>query len=74
MSSYSIRRCSMPDVALALAPRHATSNAPPTVSVCIPVYNGADSITRSIDSVIAQTYGDFECVVVDNNSTDSTVE
>jgi hypothetical protein len=64
----------MPDVAPALAPRRATSNAPPTVSVCIPVYNGAGSIARSIDSVLAQTYGDFECVVVDNNSTDSTVE
>jgi hypothetical protein len=64
----------MPDVAPALAPRRATSNAPPTVSVCIPVYNGAGTINRSIDSVLAQTYGNFECVVVDNNSTDSTVE
>lgn len=64
----------MRDVAVALRPRRVTSNAPPTVSVCIPVYNGANSIARSIDSVLAQTYGDFECVVVDNNSTDSTVE
>jgi hypothetical protein len=64
----------MPDVALALAPRRVTTDAPPTVSVCIPVYNGAGSIARSIDSVLSQTYGDFECVVVDNNSTDSTVE
>lgn len=73
-SWYSIRRCSMSDLALALTPRRVTSHAPPTVSVCIPVYNGAESIVRSIDSVLAQTYGDFECVVVDNNSTDNTVQ
>ena len=64
----------MSDAATALAPRRVRSNAPPTVSICIPVYNGADSIHRSIDSVLAQTYGDFECIVMDNNSTDSTVE
>jgi Glycosyl transferase family 2 len=64
----------MPDVAVALAPRRIASGAPPTVSVCIPVYNGADSIGRAIDSVLTQTFRNFECVVVDNNSTDNTVE
>jgi glycosyltransferase involved in cell wall biosynthesis len=44
------------------------------LSVCIPVYNGAATIERSIESVLAQSYRDFECVVVDNNSTDATVE
>jgi glycosyltransferase involved in cell wall biosynthesis len=46
----------------------------PKVSVCIPVYNGAETITRTITSVLSQSYQDFECVVVDNHSTDSTVE
>ncbi len=44
------------------------------LSVCIPVYNGADTIERSIESVLSQSYSDFECVVVDNDSTDATVE
>lgn len=63
----------MPDYAVALAPRRRRSIRPPMVSVCVPVYNGADSIGRSIDSVLAQTYTDFECVVVDNNSADATI-
>ena len=46
----------------------------PKVSVCIPVYNSADTIARSITSVLSQSYQDFECVVVDNHSTDATVE
>jgi glycosyltransferase involved in cell wall biosynthesis len=45
-----------------------------TVSVCIPVYNSVDTVGRSIDSALAQTYSDFECVVVDDNSTDGTAE
>ena len=43
------------------------------LSVCIPVYNSAATVERSIESVLAQTYRAFECVVVDNNSTDATV-
>jgi glycosyltransferase involved in cell wall biosynthesis len=46
----------------------------PKVSVCIPVYNSADTIARSITSVLSQSYQDFECVVVDDHSTDSTAE
>lgn len=63
----------MRDYAVALAPERVPSKPAPTVSVCIPVHNGADSIGRSIDSVLAQTYADYECVVVDNNSSDATV-
>ena len=42
--------------------------------MCVPVYNCADTIGRSLNSVLAQTYTNFECVVVDNKSDDSTVE
>lgn len=43
------------------------------VSVCIPVYNGEAFIAAAIDSVLQQTYRDFEIVVVDNQSTDNTI-
>jgi len=46
----------------------------PMVSVCIPVYNSVDTIARSIESVLAQTYPNFECLVVDDHSNDGTAE
>ena len=45
-----------------------------TVSVIIPVYNRADTIKRAIDGVLAQTFRDFEVIVVDDGSSDRTCE
>src|SRR6476646_10618157 len=42
------------------------------VSVFIPTYNRARLLGFAIESVLAQTYGDFELVVSDNASTDET--
>lgn len=44
----------------------------PKLSVCIPVYNGQKFIKETIDSVLSQSFKDFEIVVVDNQSTDNT--
>src|SRR5687768_14468183 len=44
----------------------------PSVSVCIPVYNGELFLAETIRSVLDQTYRDFELVVLDNASTDAT--
>lgn len=44
------------------------------ISVIIPVYNRADLVVRTLDSVYAQTYRPIELIVVDNNSTDSSVK
>jgi len=44
----------------------------PKVSVCMPVYNGRAFIAESIASVLAQTYENFELLVIDNCSTDDT--
>lgn len=44
------------------------------VSVILSVLNGVHTIKDSIESVCAQTYGDWELLVVDNGSTDGTME
>jgi glycosyltransferase involved in cell wall biosynthesis len=45
----------------------------PLISVCIPCYNGAEFIGRTLESVLAQTFTDFELILTDDNSTDETV-
>ena len=46
----------------------------PTVSIGMPVYNGEKYIREALDSVLTQTFEDFELLISDNCSTDNTRE
>jgi len=46
----------------------------PKVSVCIPVRNGGDFLPLAVDSVLEQSFDDYELIIVDNCSTDGTVK
>lgn len=46
----------------------------PSVSIVLPTYNGSKYLQASIDSCLAQTFADFELIIVDDSSTDKTPE
>jgi len=48
--------------------------SPPLISVIIPTYNRALMLKTAIDSVISQSYTNWELIVIDNESTDNTLE
>ncbi|MCF7814786.1 MAG: glycosyltransferase [Candidatus Cloacimonetes bacterium] len=47
-------------------------NKEPKISVVITVYNSESTLVKCLDSVLNQKYSDFELIIVNNNSTDST--
>ena len=44
----------------------------PEISVIVPVYNTEQYLHRCIDSILAQTFTDFELILVDDGSTDES--
>jgi glycosyltransferase involved in cell wall biosynthesis len=45
----------------------------PAISVVMSAYNAADYLRESIDSILAQTFGDWEFIIIDDGSTDETL-
>jgi glycosyltransferase involved in cell wall biosynthesis len=50
------------------------AQATPLVSVVVPTFNRRDRLRRTLDSIFAQTFGDFEVIVVSDGATDGTRE
>ena len=44
------------------------------LSICVPTYNGERYIRQALESVLSQSYRDFEVIVVDDGSTDQTLD
>lgn len=49
-------------------------SSPPLVSIGLPVYNGAAFLSEALESILAQTFDDFELIICDNASTDRTAD
>ena len=47
-------------------------NPPPTVSVCMPVYNAGQYVRAAAESILTQTFADFEFIIIDDGSTDDS--
>jgi glycosyltransferase involved in cell wall biosynthesis len=51
---------------------HKETRMKPELAVILTVYNGAETIARCLNSVVAQTFTNWECIVVNDGSTDAT--
>jgi glycosyltransferase involved in cell wall biosynthesis len=47
---------------------------PPPISVCMPVYNAERYVAQAVESILDQTFGDFEFLILDDASTDGSIE
>lgn len=52
--------------------KKADISTPPLISLMVPVYNGEKTLPACLFSVLSQTFTDFECILVNDGSTDDT--
>src|SRR5690606_37354988 len=74
MSVHMMASCRMPvtrKLSLPLS-RHRQMASTPLVSVAMPVYNSERYVAEAIESVLNQSFGDFELLIIDDGSTDET--
>jgi len=55
-------------------PSNGMREGVPRLSIGLPIYNGENYLKESLDSILAQTFEDFEVIISDNASTDRTEE
>ena len=46
----------------------------PAISVIIPVYNAQEGLSQCIDSLLDQTFSDYEIIILNDGSTDNSLE
>ena len=46
----------------------------PKVSIIVPVYNSEKCLPKCMESILAQTFTEFECILIDDNSMDKSLE
>ena len=46
----------------------------PRFSIIVPLYNKAPYVRKALESIVAQTYRDWECIIVNDGSTDDSLE
>lgn len=47
---------------------------PPTVSVLMPVYNAEQYVAEAVESILARTFDDFEFIIIEDDSTDKSLD
>src|SRR5882672_6607215 len=61
-----------PKIERRLATLREAMTSGPSVTLGLPVFNGEAFLVQSLETILGQTYGDFELIISDNASTDGT--
>jgi glycosyltransferase involved in cell wall biosynthesis len=49
------------------------SQEPPAISIIVPVFNSEKDISNCVDSILSQSFKNFECILIDDGSTDNSL-